>query len=220
MRSHADVPASPAQRFESALRLQDVSFRSTLVLLTCVALTACGPTVATTTAQPRRRVSAGATTQSPPTAPPCTADDVTLTALSISAMTGEHGFILVFRDHHHVCTLRGRPRLTFRDAEGARVHLGVTRTNAYVDAIPSRTLRLGPGESAYALVAKYRCDLGDAQVALLAQVALPSDEASSSVNVRSVDIARCDGPPHGPGQAIAVSPFVLTAKQLQIRQRG
>src|SRR6059058_1671566 len=91
---------SAGQRFAPAKRLTAVGVRS-LVVLACVVLTSCGHAGVESTAQPGSRISPGAVRHSAQAAPTCTADDLTLSALSISAMTGEHGLILVFHDHTH-----------------------------------------------------------------------------------------------------------------------
>jgi hypothetical protein len=212
-------PSQPEQPLVITLRLSGVRFGSTVVVLSCLTLAACGTPTTTHTAV--RQGSASHANQTAPSAEAprkCTAADLSVRTLSISPATGEHGLILVFRDDAAACVLRGRPRLTFRDDKGVVVPLEVNKSNDYVRSIPDTTVRLTHGRSAFVLLAKYRCDLGDAQVAKVAQIRLRHVHGMMKVHVQSVDLARCEGSPHGPGQSIAVSPFVSDTREFQVRQ--
>lgn len=181
-----------------------------LCFLAYVALTACGEASRSTSSLTSQ---VGGSGEPSSATPACTRADLSLSTLPISPQTGEHGLVLVFRDHTAPCVVQGRPSVRFQDRNGAMVPLTTTTTNSYVRAIPARTVRLTPGRSAYVLVAKYRCDTGDAQVGTVADVRLPQGRGTMTADVGSVDLARCRGSAHGPGQTIAISPFVPSTRQ-------
>lgn len=143
----------------------------------------------------------------------CTRADLTVSTLPISPETGEHGLELAFRDGTRPCVVQGRPSIGFLDRNRVMVPLITTATNQYVRKMPEKAVRLVPGRSAFVLVAKYRCDLGDAQVATVAEIRLAHGGGTMTADVRSADLARCRGPTHGPGQTIAVSPFVHSQRE-------
>jgi hypothetical protein len=151
---------------------------------------------------------------------PCTRGSLKLHERFISPQTGEHGFILVFHDRAAPCTLRGRPRVGFVDRSNVALPLAITGVNQYVPVIRPRAVRLTRGRNAYVLVAKYRCDPREAQTATVARVLLPSSKVPMNVRVRSVDISLCVGSPTGPGQSIAISPFVAKTRQFEPSQPG
>ncbi|MBO0847535.1 MAG: DUF4232 domain-containing protein [Nocardioides sp.] len=189
----------------------------TLCFLTCAALAACGSVSRSTSPLTSQVGGSG-----PPAsaAPWCTPADLTVSTLPISPQTGEHGLVLAFRDHLAPCVVQGRPSIRLLDHNGSTVRLAITTTNTYVKAIPARAVRLTPGRRAYVLVAKYRCDTGDAQIATAAEIRLPQSRWTMTADVGSVDLARCRGPRHRPGQTIAVSPFVTSTRQFEVTRPG
>lgn len=195
--------------------------RLALVLITSLALAACGH-ASSSTSVTRQPLASHATDGGRPsrTSHECVPADLTLTTLPISPETGEHGLVLVFRDDAGPCVLKGTPSVRLRDRTGAMVPLVVRNTDSYVRAIPSRAVPLTAGRRAFVLVAKYRCDMGDAQVAAVADVHLDRTPGTLTADVRSVDLARCVGSRHGPGQTIAVSPFVANPQELAPKQPG
>jgi hypothetical protein len=86
----------------------------------------------------------------------------------------------------------------------------------YVTNAPPGTVFLAPGASAYILVAKYRCDLGDDQDATTVRITIPGPQPGA-VTGRAVSndagisaLTYCRGGPNDPGQFIAVSPIEPT----------
>lgn len=81
----------------------------------------------------------------------------------------------------------------------------------YVTASGPRQVLIGVSATAYVLVAKYRCDLGDLQVASRVQVTLPGPGSGAVFTVPVVrstgDLALCKG---GHSDPIAVTPVEST----------
>lgn len=138
---------------------------------------------------------------------PCRANQLTVRPVRVSAMTGEEAIQVRVRDTGAACTLIGSPAVTLRTAAGRLLHLSVVSHSQYVPAVTPRRVRLGRGSAAYLLVAKYRCDVGQAARATWLMAALAHHGGGLSVPVGSVDLARCRGGAGDPGNTIAVSAF-------------
>lgn len=131
-------------------------------------------------------------------------------APGLSPMTGEHGsFYKITNNGWSGCTLTGYPEVTL--AVGKQVlpfryrHGG----GAYVTGARPVKVTLPPGGSAWVLVAKYRCDRGDARRAGTIRLAFGGATAStwvSEVPVPVADLSYCRGGAGDPGNSITVSP--------------
>ncbi len=75
---------------------------------------------------------------------------------------------------------------------------------------------LRPGASAWVLVAKYRCDLGEAGTAARIKLTLRAAQGvtfagrAAAGGLGSEDLSYCRGEPHDPGQTVDVSPVART----------
>jgi hypothetical protein len=133
-------------------------------------------------------------------------------------MTGEHGgYYALVNVGRTACTLDGYPRVALTDNAGAilpfrYVHHG----SIYVTKAAPRKVLLPPGASAFVLVAKYRCDIGDSRAAAAIRLTLPG-LAGPAMTLRfspglpgDADLSYCKGSPDGPGQIVGVSPIETT----------
>jgi hypothetical protein len=136
----------------------------------------------------------------------------------VSPATGEHGdtYLLTNRGPS-ACTLAGYPGITLYAPDGARLPFHYLHGHSqYVTSAHPRTVVLPPGTSAYVLVAKFRCDLGDDQDAATIRITIPGPghgavTARAASNASGVSaLFYCRGGPNGPGQIIAVSPIEPT----------
>jgi hypothetical protein len=135
----------------------------------------------------------------------------------ISPVTGEHGdtYLLVNRGPS-ACTLAGYPSITLYAPDGAQLPFHYIHGHSqYVTSAPAGTVFLAPGASAYILVAKYRCDLGDDQDAAIIRITIAGPQPGTVTGRAASDaagvsaLAYCRGP-DDPGQFIAVSPVEPT----------
>ena len=132
-------------------------------------------------------------------------------------MTGEHAVMYALTNRGPVtCTVSGYPEVVLYDAGGAALPFRYARGGgAYVTSRRPVTVVLARGTSAYVLVAKYRCDLGDARNAAAIRLALPAHGAAfagrEAVAITgAASFSYCRGGQHDPGQVIAVSPVEPT----------
>jgi hypothetical protein len=138
----------------------------------------------------------------------------------VSPMTGEHAVLYALRNRGSVsCTLDGYPQVVLYDAKGAALPLHYTKGGGeYVTSKKPATVIVAPGASAYVLIAKYRCDIGDVAGAAALRLTVPATDgvpfvgrdaaATSGVGA----LAYCLGGPHDLGQTVAVSPFEPTPR--------
>jgi hypothetical protein len=124
----------------------------------------------------------------------------------VTPPTGYQTLSLVFRNRSTTgCVLYGYPAFAFINAQGALPfefsHAG---DQVVTNARPRRVL-VGAGGSAYALMAKYRCDRGDRRRARTVRIAFPGSGLLLTLRLHGVDISWCG--PRDPGSTITVSPF-------------
>ncbi len=133
-------------------------------------------------------------------------------------MTGEHGgYYALVNLGRAACTLDGYPSVALTDNGGAILPFRyVHHASVYVTKAAPRRVLLPPGASAFVLVAKYRCDLGDRRDAAAIQLTLPGS-AGPAMTLRfspglpgGADMSYCKGGPDGPGQIVGVSPIETT----------
>jgi Protein of unknown function (DUF4232) len=123
--------------------------------------------------------------------------------------TGYQTLPLVFRNRSTTaCVLYGYPAFAFINAQGALPfefsHAG---DQVVTNARPRRVL-VGAGGSAFALMAKYRCDRGDRRRAGTVRIAFPGSGRLLTLRLHGGDISWCGF--RDPGSTITVSPFERT----------
>jgi hypothetical protein len=146
-------------------------------------------------------------------AAPCLAADLSFGfGDPVEPATGERAVMFRFTSHgSRPCTLDGYPGIELVDADGARLAVRYVHQSHYVSGRAPAIVTLAPGASAYLLVAKYRCDLGDDATATTIRIILPG--AAGKVTGPAgpsggLGLSSCRGGPSDPGQHVAVSPFV------------
>jgi hypothetical protein len=136
----------------------------------------------------------------------------------ISAATGEHGDVYILTSRGKtVCQLRGYPGISLYDNKHRVLPFSYVRGGGLwvTDAAPKMVV-LHPGGHAFFFVAKYRCDVGIAVVAVTIRVYPPNGTrqligpASSDAGVS--DLAYCTGGTKDPGNLVYISPVVATER--------
>jgi hypothetical protein len=132
----------------------------------------------------------------------------------LSGATGEHGVRYVLTNMSaHTCTLTGYPIVHLLDRHGRELPFRYVHASQYVTSKTPRTVHLAPGHSAYLLVAKYRCDVGDRDAVTTIRIDLPNPSSGSLAGRSSPDgsgistMTYCTGGTDDPGQLVSVSPF-------------
>lgn len=136
----------------------------------------------------------------------------------VSAATGEHARIITLTNRGtSPCVLDGYLRLRLVTATGTVLDLPQVTHNQYVTNARPRPVSLRVGAVTYVEVAKYRCDLGDLQMANRVQFTLPGSKEKTvfTVPLGSVPgLSRCKGGATDPGNSIAVTPFEASLRAL------
>ena len=130
----------------------------------------------------------------------------------VSAMTGEDGVIYTLTNKgKFACKLYGYPGISLYDHKGQLLPFRYTRSKSqYMNRSATTTVTLRPGNRAYFLVAKYRCDVGIARESATIRVYPPNSRqqligrASPSPSVGG--FSYCKGGTKDPGQIVDVSP--------------
>jgi hypothetical protein len=133
----------------------------------------------------------------------------------LSPAPGEHALVVTVTNRGAApCTLDGYPRVRFITSSGHALDIPQVDHSQYVTASGPRQVLLGVSATAYMLVAQYRCDLGDLQVASRVQVTLPGTRSGAAFTVPVVratgDLALCKGGQSDAGNVIAVTPVEST----------
>jgi hypothetical protein len=128
----------------------------------------------------------------------------------VSGETGEHAMLIALTNTGSVeCMLQGRPGVRLVSRAGGVLNLPQVASDQYLAAATPKLVLLRAGTTAYVMLAKYRCDLGDLERAARLQLTLPGKGAgpSLSVAVADADLSVCNGGPTDPGNSIAVTPI-------------
>ena len=135
----------------------------------------------------------------------------------VSPMTGEHADSFMLTNHGSIaCTVSGYPQVTLYDSRGVALPFRYAEGGgAYVTAKKPATVTLAPGKSAYALVAKYRCDLGVADDATAIRLTVRAHQAPAFSGREPIGggvagLSYCQGGQEDPGQLVTVSPIEAT----------
>lgn len=171
-------------------------------------------TVATTTG-------ATATTVASPPAPECPAGQLRIgQGPPVSPETGEHAVsVTLTNEGRTACELFGYPEVSLLDANGSALPFRYTRGHSpYMTSNPPRRVVIGPGVTAWVLVAKYRCDVGGAASASVLRLYPPDAygyldlRIDTAYGVSGLDY--CSGGSHDPGNTVGVSPVGAGSQDL------
>jgi Protein of unknown function (DUF4232) len=127
----------------------------------------------------------------------------------IAEKTGQHSLVIRLTNRaSRPCVLDGYPTIALTDARGALPfhvrHGGDDMLNAH----GPRPVTVSRGGHAYAVINKYRCDLGDLRVAGALQVRLPRSAPARHLVLRippGYILGYCGK--GDPGSTVAISPF-------------
>jgi hypothetical protein len=104
------------------------------------------------------------------------------------------------------CALKGYPALTLADARGAIPFVIRHAGDQMVTTSRPRRVVVATGRSAFVVVNKYRCDLGDGRLARRLHIGLPGGAGRRSFRLPAYPrLAYCGA--RDPGSIIATSPF-------------
>jgi hypothetical protein len=131
----------------------------------------------------------------------------------VSPATGQNPLSIVLNNRSaRACVVRGYPAVAAMDAHGNRLPFRVSHSgDQMVTSRPPVAVRLLPRRSAFFVLNKYRCDLGNLNVAKRLRVAVPGVDTSARLTVAIPTypvIAYCGR--NDPGSVITISPIEPT----------
>jgi len=131
----------------------------------------------------------------------------------VSPATGQNPLSIVLTNRSaKPCVVKGYPTVALVDANGKRLAFRVSHSgDQMVTSRPPVAVRVLPHRSAFFLLNKFRCDLGNLKVAKKLRVALPGVSTSAHLTVAIPTypvIAYCGR--NDPGSVITVSPIEPT----------
>jgi hypothetical protein len=135
----------------------------------------------------------------------------------VSPATGEHALLFTLSNRgSQPCSLLGYPRVRLYGSTGRLLPFRYDDGGGpYVTALAPPTVILAPGEHAYVLVAKYRCDLGIVANAVSIRLGFRTPKMSYRLDLRDAfgmtSVSYCAGGPGDPGQRVTISPVEDTA---------
>jgi hypothetical protein len=131
----------------------------------------------------------------------------------LSPATGQNplSFLLTNRGSG-VCLLEGYPSIALFDRRGSRLPFRIShKGDQMVTSRRSVAVRVLPRHSAFLVINKYRCDLGDLRLAKTLRVALPGIRTSARLTAGILgSIGYCGK--GDPGSIVTVSPFEPTLR--------
>jgi Domain of unknown function (DUF4232) len=131
----------------------------------------------------------------------------------VSAATGQNPLSVALTNRSATpCVVNGYPTVALLDAHGKRLPFRVSHSgDQMVTSRPPVAVRLLPRRSAFFVLNKYRCDLGNLKVAKKLRVALPDVRTPARLTVAIPMypvIGYCGG--NDPGSVVTVSPIEPT----------
>jgi len=205
----------------------------TVALIALIALTlsmaaSCASPRATDTTTSSGPVATGTSALVPPptgpaaTAPPTTTAVVTSLPCSTAALrlgigppvseeTGEDSLLLTLTNRSSAaCFLEGYPPVTLDDAGQAALPFSYEHGGYQTTGPTPQRVALAPQGTAYVMINKYRCDLGDRDTAATVGLIPPGGTTSLTLAIAGLrDFSYCG--PGDPGSTVDVSPVEPTA---------
>ena len=137
------------------------------------------------------------------------------TGPEIGGASGEAALAVTLRNEGPgSCVIDGYPRVRLVTSAGTVLKLPQVTSSQYILATTPHPVILAVGAFAYVAVAKYRCDLGNLQIASRVQLTLPEAGAGPVFMVPVVSgmgtLSSCKGGRSDPGNHMAVTPVVST----------
>jgi hypothetical protein len=143
--------------------------------------------------------------------PPCQPSQLRIrNGPEVSPATGQNPLSIVLTNRSaKPCMVKGYPAIAFVDAHGKRLPFRVShRGDQMVTSRPPVAVWVRPHRSAFFVLNKYRCDLGNLAVAKKLRVALPGSQTSARLVLAIPTypvIAYCGR--KDPGSVVKVSPI-------------
>jgi Protein of unknown function (DUF4232) len=131
-----------------------------------------------------------------------------------SPTTGAHPLALrLINRRPQACVLDGYPLAALRDARGTIPFVYRHHGDMMVTSRPPKPVSLRPGDSAYVLLDKFRCDLGERRVSTTVQIWLKGSKTRSPpIGVVPERISLCKPGIPAEGRVVNVSPFEPTLR--------
>jgi Protein of unknown function (DUF4232) len=134
-------------------------------------------------------------------------------AQDVSPTTGANPLALRFVNRGaSACVLEGYPIVVLRDANGVIPFAYRHRGDVMVTPRAPRPVLLRVGGSAYVLLDKFRCDVGDRRVSKSVQIGLKGSSSRSRQLSVHAHIALCKPGIAAEGRVVNVSPFEPTLR--------
>jgi hypothetical protein len=131
----------------------------------------------------------------------------------VSPTTGAHPIALRIVNRGQACQVSGYPGVVLRDGGGVIPFVYRHRGDIMVTSRPPRPVLLRTGGSAYLLLDKFRCDLGDRRRSTSVQIWLKgSTSGSRRVALGDMRISLCKPGIPAEGRVVNVSPFEPTLR--------
>lgn len=150
-----------------------------------------------------------------------TCDDISLgLGPALGGETGEHAVSVVLTNRaSRTCELAGYPTAALLGADGHTIPFTwVAEHSQYVTSKPPGRVVLTSQASAYVLVAKYRCDLGDLTLARVLRLQLPGEPRWLTLALPTgrgaLRLNYCVGGATSPGNTVSTSPIASSASEL------
>lgn len=132
---------------------------------------------------------------------------------NVSPTTGAHPIALrLVNRGRDACTVSGYPNVVLRDGRGIIPFIYRHGGDTMVTSHPPRPVLLRRGGSAYVLLDKFRCDLGNRRVSTAVQVGLHGSTARGRPVAVANGIALCKPGIAAEGRVVNVSPFEPTLR--------
>jgi len=128
--------------------------------------------------------------------------------MSVSPQTGQHPILLTLTNKGSTaCFLFGYPGISLYDAQGQLLPLTYQwGGDQEVTSAPPSRVGLAPGGTAYVLINKYRCDLGEVESATTHTLIPPDDTSALTLNMRDASVSESTCVPGADGVTLAISP--------------
>lgn len=129
----------------------------------------------------------------------------------VSPTTGAHPIALrIVNRAREACMLKGYPMVALRDARGTIPFVYRHGGDMMVTSRPPSPVVVGAGGSAYVLLNKFRCDLGERRVSTSVRIWLKGSPGRSRWIPTGTSIALCKPGIRAEGRVVNVSPFEAT----------
>jgi len=199
---------------KEARRRQRLRWLSMVVAALILAVVSAAPVTHFTS--PAKKTTTPTVTKPTTAVPTCLASQLlAANGPPLGGASEEGSFTVAFTNRgHRPCALYGYPGVRLVTSTGTVLNLPPFLHSGFVTTAGPRRVLLGVGATAYLLVAKFACVLGDLQAISDARLTLPGAAVGKAFTIpirRSIStLSFCKGGPTAQGNSIAVSPVEST----------